>query len=119
MAKDAKRSPAFRKVPATPSGSGRKRNADSRTPLEALVEEIERLTGMEICIYDLNFFLNESPKLRVPQRLCIHDSKYCHFVKSNPDAYPKCIQPANCRTEQAGSMTQPLVHTCHAGVTDF
>lgn len=119
MTKHAKALSVAPDTPASSPGAGSKRKADTRTPLEALVEEIERLTGMRICIYDLNFFLNESPKLRVPQRLCIHDSKYCHFVKSNPEAYAKCIQTENWRTERAGSMTKPLVHTCHAGVTDL
>lgn len=88
-------------------------------PLEAFLKVMEKLTGLQICIYDLNFFLNESPNLAVPRRLRIHSSPFCQFIKSNPEAYAKCIKTENWRTARAGSAGGPILHTCHAGVTDL
>lgn len=90
-----------------------------KKPLELFLEEVQRMTEMEICLYDLNFFLNDSPRLTVPTRLLIHNCAYCHFVKSNPAAFARCIVTENWRTEQAALIDQPLVHTCHAGITDI
>ncbi len=102
-----------------PGDSGSAVSADKSGLLESFLWEVARLTGLRICIYDLNFFLNESPKLRVPRRLLIHDSPYCHFIKSHPEAFARCIATENERTERAGATSRPLVHTCHAGVTDL
>ncbi len=101
---------------STENDHGRK--AESQL-LDAFLGEVSRLTGLRVCIYDLNFFLNESPKLRVPRRLLIHDSPYCHFIKSHPEAFAKCIATENKRTEKAAAASGPLIHTCHAGVTDL
>ncbi|HLS27500.1 MAG TPA: PocR ligand-binding domain-containing protein [Opitutales bacterium] len=90
-----------------------------KTPLEIFLEEVKRLSGMEVCIYDLNFFLNDSPKLTVPSQLLIHNCAYCHFVKSDPAAFARCIETENWRTERAAEIDGPLIHTCHAGVTDM
>jgi AraC-like DNA-binding protein/ligand-binding sensor protein len=90
-----------------------------KRPLEVFLEEVARLTQMQVCVYDLNFFLNDSPKLTVPSRLLIHNCAFCHFVKSDPAAFALCIETENWRTEQAGKVDRPLVHTCHAGVTDI
>lgn len=100
-----------------PPGNGRK--PEQQSPLEAFLQAIERLTGLQICIYDLNFFLNESPNLTVPTRLRNHSSPFCNFVKTNPEAYAKCIKTENWRTAKAATANGPLLHTCHAGVTDL
>lgn len=99
--------------------ANRRRGSAETKPLETFLEEVERLTGMQVCIYDLNFFLNDTPKFTVPARLLIHNCRYCHFVKSDPKAFAKCIETENWRTERAGKLKRPLVHTCHAGVTDI
>jgi AraC-like DNA-binding protein/ligand-binding sensor protein len=94
------------------------RTAEAR-PLEAFLKVMETLTGLQICIYDLKFFLNESPNLTVPRRLRIHSCSYCQFIKSNPEAYARCIKTENWRTARAGMAGAPILHTCHAGVTDL
>ncbi len=104
--------------PGTPNGPSREPGAESRL-LESFLGEVASLTGLRICIYDLNFFLSESPKLRVPRRLLIHDSPYCHYIKSHPEAFAKCIATENRRTDRAGLARGAIIHTCHAGVTDL
>lgn len=88
-------------------------------PLHEFLQELVRLTGFQICIYDLSFFLNRSPKLTIPHEFRIHRSCYCTAVKSEDAALKRCMETENWRTEQAGQKKGPFLHTCYAGVTDL
>lgn len=86
--------------------------------LASFLSGIEKATGLRICIYDLAFFL-KSPKLQLSHSFQIHDSPFCHYVKRNPECFKKCMATENQRTEMAGTADGPILHTCHAGVTDL
>lgn len=88
-------------------------------PLHEFLQELVRLTGFQICIYDLSFFLNRSPKLTIPHEFRIHRSVYCSCIKAKDARMRRCIETENWRTEQAGKRKAPFLHTCYAGVTDL
>lgn len=88
-------------------------------PLHEFLQELVKLTGFQICIYDLSFFLNRSPKLTIPHEFRIHRSSYCTCVKTDDAAMKRCMETENWRTEQAGARKAPFLHTCYAGVTDL
>ncbi len=88
-------------------------------PLHEFLRELVKLTGFQICIYDLSFFLNRSPKLTIPHEFRIHRSAYCTCVKSEETALKRCMETENWRTAQAGQKKAPFLHTCYAGVTDL
>jgi len=88
-------------------------------PLHEFLQELVRQTGFQICIYDLSFFLNRSPKLTIPHGFRIHRSAYCTCVKTKDAAMKRCMETENWRTEQAGQKKAPFLHTCYAGVTDL
>jgi len=87
--------------------------------LQQFLDEVSRLTGLEICLYDLNYFTREAPELRVRQERRIHASPYCVLVKSNDQAWQKCIQTEHWRAQKSMGLKRALIHTCHAGVTEL
>lgn len=91
----------------------------SPSPLEEFLAEIARLTGLHVCLYDLNYFTEDSAKLNVPHQLRLHMSPFCRKIKSHPEAWGRCIDDQYERAELAAKSGQPLVHTCHAGLTDL
>lgn len=99
-------------------GSGMALMRDNR-PLHEFLQELVRLTGFQICVYDLSFFLNRSPKLTLPHEFRIHRSDYCNCVKSKETTMKRCMETENWRTEQAGRRKTYFLHTCYAGVTDL
>src|SRR5690606_21032186 len=64
-------------------------------PLHQFLQELVKQTGFQICIYDLSFFLNRSPKLTIPHEFRIHRSAYCTCVKSDEAALKRCMETEN------------------------
>jgi AraC-like DNA-binding protein len=91
----------------------------SNSNLELFLAEISRLTGLRICVYDLNYFTEELSALKVPDQRRIHCSPLCEKVKSHPEARAKCIETEYARAEAAGKCGGAYIHTCHAGLTDL
>jgi AraC-like DNA-binding protein len=89
------------------------------SPLERFFSELARLTGLELCVFDLNYFTKDSPELSLDSNRRIHACAYCRLVKSKPDAWRKCIETEYWRAEKAATLDHPLLHTCYAGVTDL
>jgi AraC-like DNA-binding protein len=87
--------------------------------LESFLTEIAKLTGLRFCLYDLNYFTQDSAKLRVPVRLRTHCCAWCNLVKSNPVLYRRCIEVEHARLRKAGRRKAAIIDTCHAGVTDI
>jgi AraC-like DNA-binding protein len=87
--------------------------------LERFLLEITRLTGLELCLFDLNYFTRDSPEMNLGSERRIHACAYCKLVKTNSDAWRKCIETEYWRAEKAAALNKPLLHTCHAGITDL
>ncbi len=88
------------------------------TVFASFLSAIEQATGLRVCIYDLAFFL-KSPKLQLTHQLQIHDCPFCHHVKRHPECFRACMATENERTTMAAAADGPILHTCHAGVTDL
>ncbi len=93
--------------------------AQKKSTLQELLEELARLSGFETCLYDLNYFTRDAPQLRVDVQQRIHASSLCMAVKSSPDAWKKCIEIEHRRSGQAAKLNGPVLHTCHAGMTEL
>jgi AraC-like DNA-binding protein/ligand-binding sensor protein len=90
-----------------------------KSTLQSLLEELARITGLETCLYDLNYFTRDAPQLNVDVKQRIHASPLCMAVKSSPDAWKKCIETEHHRSALAARLDRPILHTCHAGLTDL
>ncbi len=104
--------------PKQPRGSKQK-PAPETSDLESFLSEVARLTGLHVCLYDLNYFTQETPALDVSPNMRIHGSPFCLLVKSNIEAHTKCVETECFRAEEAGRGGVPFVHVCHAGITDL
>lgn len=87
--------------------------------LENFLTEMTRITGMELCLFDLNYFTKDAPELNLGSQRRIHACTYCRVVKSKTEAWRKCIETEYWRAEQSAKQEEPLLHTCHAGITDL
>lgn len=87
--------------------------------LGTFLQQLQRLTGLEICLYDLTYFTQDVPELRVRREQRVHCSAYCELVKSSPAAWKQCSQTEHWRIKQAGTRQRGFIHTCHAGVTEL
>ncbi|MFA6960715.1 MAG: PocR ligand-binding domain-containing protein [Opitutaceae bacterium] len=87
--------------------------------LERFCDRWEEVTGLRICIYDLGYFTLANDRLQLPYLRRVHCSSYCDLVKSNLEAFKRCVQTESWRIEKASHQAKPFVHRCHAGVTDL
>jgi AraC-like DNA-binding protein/ligand-binding sensor protein len=87
--------------------------------LESFLTEITRITGLELCLFDFNYFTRDAPELHLGSEQRIHACAYCRLVKSKSEAWRKCIETEYWRAEKAAEMDRPFLHTCHAGITDL
>ncbi|MFA6960480.1 MAG: PocR ligand-binding domain-containing protein [Opitutaceae bacterium] len=101
-----------------PDGAGWSMLTD-RSLLERFFDWLEESTGLRICIYDLGYFTLENERLRMPYPRRTHCSDYCMAVKSDPEAFKRCIKTESWRIERASRQSKPFVHRCYAGVTDL
>jgi AraC-like DNA-binding protein len=87
--------------------------------LERFIRSFEKLTGLEICVYDLAYFTVHDARLNLPAKRCMHCSSFCLKIKENPDAWERCKQDEYFRASEAWKRNAPFLHTCHAGLTDL
>ncbi|MBI3877260.1 MAG: helix-turn-helix domain-containing protein [Verrucomicrobia bacterium] len=87
--------------------------------LDFFLAELKKLTGLEVCLYDLTYFTKDAPELRVSRERRTHCSPYCELVKSSKAAWQKCVQTEHWRAAQAARRKGAFLHTCHAGVTEL
>ena len=90
-----------------------------KSVLEHFIDAISAYTGLPICVYDLDYFTRDDEKLNLPASLREHRSAFCLKVKSSREGWARCIKDQYARAEMANQMKRPLLHTCHAGVTDL
>lgn len=83
------------------------------------MEEVERLTGMRVGLYELNPFLADSPRLSLPSPHRFHTSPVCERMKRCAAGLRRCVETENWKTREAARHPDGFVHTCYAGVTDF
>jgi len=87
--------------------------------LQTLLEGIEEVSGLRVSLYDLNYFSLDAASLDIPKPLRIHCSAYCLAVKNSPEAFRLCREVELGKAELAARAGEPVLHTCHAGVTDL
>ncbi len=92
--------------------------AEDRNLMEIL-NSVAHLSGMGICIYDLNRLL-EGYHGPVVRRYHGHKCKFCELIRSIPGVFPHCYE-SDCddAVTLAKQYKRPFYHTCHAGLTDI
>jgi AraC-like DNA-binding protein len=91
----------------------------NRQVLEDFIAEIERISGLRICIYDLNLFISDSKDFALKERHQFHNSSICELMKSRPESLARCIKTENQRAANSVRHPNGHVHRCYAGVSDF
>lgn len=86
--------------------------------LEKFCNRVESLCGMQVCIYDFGYFTLENNQLELPYIRREHCSAYCRLVKSNPEAYARCVANESYRARES-CKRGVFVHRCYAGLTDL
>ncbi len=87
--------------------------------LERFLRSVEKLTGLEVCVYDLECLTVDDARLDLPRERLKHCSSFCLKIKENPDAWKRCRQDEYFRASEARKRDAPFMHTCHAGLTDL
>lgn len=87
--------------------------------LQSLLEGLEEVSGLRVSLYDLVYFSLDAASLDIPKPLRFHCSAYCLAVKRSPGAFRLCREVELAKAEEAARAGEPVLHTCHAGVTDL
>jgi len=91
----------------------------NRQILEDFIAEIERLSGLGICVYDLNFFVQDSKEFALKERHRFHSAPICELMKSRKETLARCVKTENAKTAKSIGHPGGCVHRCYAGVSDF
>ncbi|HHW10144.1 MAG TPA: helix-turn-helix domain-containing protein [Firmicutes bacterium] len=84
-----------------------------------VLEAVSRISGIGICIYDLNKVL-EKQYGQVVKEYHGHKCRYCTIIRELPGVFPFCLaSDVEKAVALAMEYKQPFYHTCHAGLTEI
>lgn len=84
--------------------------------LKDFLSTIEKVSGLRVCLYDLEDFVKKDKKLFVEKTSFIHTRPFCDVVRASNSAYIKCLE--SDRTTPLNTLKAPLWRTCHAGLSE-
>ncbi|HRU32992.1 MAG TPA: AraC family transcriptional regulator [bacterium] len=94
-------------------------NTDKLSKLEVFIKTISKLSGMEICIYDMVYFSYQFENLMLNWQIKSHNSPLCIFTKLDDERHKNCIKIEHNRLYNAINQKEGfLIERCHSGLTD-
>ncbi len=94
-------------------------SADNRRTLERFLDELARITGLRVCLYDMSVFAADRTQVLASNALRHHRCSLCSLMKTREDALDRCVAHDRMRARRAWDKGKPIIDTCHAGVTDL
>lgn len=92
----------------------------TKTEFQSYIECISKVSGMEICIYDLTYFTYKVDGLYIDLSFRSHNSPICMLTKVHNKRHQDCINREHNRLLLAfESKEKFLIDTCHCGLTDI
>lgn len=89
-------------------------------PLEVLFGEMEKLSGLTICVHDLRGWTEASGRRQLPPGRYIHLDPFCMKVKAHPIGRRLCGESDYHRANARGLRERkPFLKRCHAGVCEM
>jgi AraC-like DNA-binding protein/ligand-binding sensor protein len=95
------------------------RSTENRKTLERFLDELARITGLRVCLYDMSVFAADRTDVLASNALRHHRCSLCSLMKTKQDALDRCIAHDRLRARRAWDKGKPIIDTCHAGVTDL
>ncbi len=93
---------------------------EDKNKFQSYIESISKISGMEICIYDLIYFTYKIEDLYVDLRLRSHNSPICMLTKLSNNRHQDCIKKEHNRLISAFNNQEGfIIDTCHCGLTDI
>lgn len=91
-----------------------------RGTLQNYIESISKLSGMEICIYDLNYFTYKINELYINWIFRSHNSPLCMLTKFSNERHKDCVRVEHNRLIDAfNSKEKFVIEPCHCGLVDI
>lgn len=93
---------------------------EDRGKFQTYIESISKISGMEICIYDLSYFTYKIEDLYIDLSLRSHNSPVCMLTKLSNNRHQDCIKKEHNRLILASNSQEGfIIDTCHCGLTDI
>ncbi|MCX7795269.1 MAG: AraC family transcriptional regulator [bacterium] len=87
---------------------------------QSYIESISKLSGMEICIYDLNYFTYKINELYINWSFRSHNSPLCMLTKLSNERHKDCVRLEHNRLLDAFKSGGSLIsEPCHSGLVDI
>lgn len=91
-----------------------------RDTLQNYIESISKLSSMEVCIYDLNYFTYKTNELYVNWIFRSHNSPLCMLTKLSNERHKDCVRLEHNRLINAfNSKERFIIEPCHCGLVDI
>lgn len=96
------------------------RDLDNLSELEVFIKTISKLSGMEICIYDMIYFSYQFESLSLNWLIKSHNSPLCILTKRHDERHRECIRVEHNRIYKAIEQKEGfIIERCYSGLTDI
>ncbi|MGC8972105.1 MAG: AraC family transcriptional regulator [bacterium] len=91
-----------------------------KVTFQRYIESISKLSGMEICIYDLSYFTYKISELYINWSFRSHNSPLCMLTKLSDERHRDCVRLEHSRlTDAFKSKEGFIIEPCHCGLVDI